>query len=82
MNAVRRFVIGWAEHQHQTDEVKLAYRIIKSLLKWSNWNAPGTQSCLSLIQFMGWVIPHFQFLAFWGNKNWPPSMKVEKLERF
>ena len=32
----------------------------------------------SLIQFMSWVIPLFPILALWGNKNWPPSMKVEK----
>ena len=23
-----------------------------------------------------------QLLALWGNKNWPPSMKVKKLEIF
>ena len=24
----------------------------------------------------------FPLLALWGNKNWPPSMKVKKLENF
>ena len=33
-----------------------------------------------LIQFLGWVIPLSQLLALWGNKNWPPSIKVKKLE--
>ena len=28
-------------------------------------------------------VAEFSFsLADWGNKNWPPSMKVEKLENF
>ena len=26
--------------------------------------------------------PPFQLLALWGNKNWPPSMKVKKLKIF
>ena len=24
----------------------------------------------------------FSILALWGNKNWPPSMKVKKLKMF
>ena len=24
----------------------------------------------------------FSLLALWGNKNWPPSMKVKKMENF
>ena len=32
-----------------------------------------------LIQFWSWVIVLFPILATWGNKNWPPSMKVRKL---
>ena len=35
-----------------------------------------------LIQFLSWVIPHLPLLALWGNKNWPPSMKVQKLKMF
>ena len=26
--------------------------------------------------------PPFPLLALWGNKNWPPSMKLKKLEIF
>ena len=37
---------------------------------------------LSLIQFQIWVNSLFPLLAHWGNKNWPPSMKVKKLENF
>ena len=37
-------------------------------------------SCL--IQFWSWVNSLFPLLALWGNKNWPPSMKVEKLKIF
>ena len=33
-----------------------------------------------LIQLLGWVIPHTPLLALWGNKNWPPTMKVENVE--
>ena len=28
------------------------------------------------------TISDISLLAFWGNKNWPPSMKVKKLEIF
>ena len=34
-----------------------------------------------LIQFLSWVIPLFQLLALWGNKNWPPSMKVGMMKK-
>ena len=40
--------------------------------KWSNLNAPGTQNPLSC--------PFLSLLALWGNKNWPPRMKVKKLQ--
>ena len=43
---------------------------------------PQALKVATLIQFLSWVIPHFPLLALWGNKNWPPSMKVEKLEKF
>ena len=45
---------------------------------WSNSNAPGTQS-----NQVGRIpLSHFQPSPLWGNKNWPPSMKVEKVENF
>ena len=28
------------------------------------------------------MISLFPLLALWGNKNWPPSMKVKKIESF
>ena len=28
------------------------------------------------------VILDGHLFALWGNKNWPPSMKVEKMEKF
>ena len=28
---------------------------------------------------VGWI-SHFPLLALWGNKNWPPSMKLKKLK--
>ena len=36
----------------------------------------------NLIQFWSWENSLFQLLALWGNKNWPPSMKVKKMELF
>ena len=37
---------------------------------------------LCLIHFLHWMNSLFQSLALWGNKNWPPSVKVKKLEKF
>ena len=37
---------------------------------------------LCLIRFWGCENSLFPLLALWGNKNWPPSMKVKKLEIF
>ena len=37
---------------------------------------------LCLIQFWSWMNSLFSILALWGNKNWPPSMKVKKLKIF
>ena len=49
--------------------------------KWSSLNAPGTESPLS---YLGWENSIFSFSAFLSldNKNWIPTMKVEKLENF
>ena len=41
---------------------------------------PQALKPLCLIQFESWVNSIFPLLALWGNKNWPPSMKMEKLE--
>ena len=43
---------------------------------------PQALNPLCLIQFWSWMNSLFSILAFWGNKNWPPSIKVEKLENF
>ena len=37
---------------------------------------------LCLIQFWSWMNPLFPLLALWGNKNWPSSMKVKKMQIF
>ena len=42
---------------------------------WSNLNAPCNQST----QVGRIPLSHFQPSPLWGNKNWPPSMKVKKL---
>ena len=46
--------------------------------KWSSLNAPGTQTPL----FHPYLkLGEFPFSVFdlWGNKKWPPSIKVKKL---
>ena len=37
---------------------------------------------LYLIHFWSWENSPFPLLVLWGNKNWPLSMKVKKLEIF
>ena len=37
---------------------------------------------LCLIHFWGWVNSPFPLLALWGNKSWPPSMKMKKIQKF
>ena len=41
---------------------------------------PQALKTLCLIHFWGWKNSLFPLLAIWGNKNWPPSMKVKKME--
>ena len=43
---------------------------------------PQALETLCLIHFLGWKNSLFPLLALWGNKNWPPSMKVKKLKIF
>ena len=49
--------------------------------KWSSLNAPGTENPLSHSILKLDESP-FPLLALWGNKNWPPSMKVKKLVNY
>ena len=47
--------------------------------KWSSLNPPGTQTPLShLVLKLDFSL--FSLLALWGNKKWPPSMKVQQIE--
>ena len=66
--------------------------------KWSQWKIirtkwaqraangpvwiPQALKPICLIQFWSWVNSLFPLLALWGNKNWPPSMKVQKMQIF
>ena len=43
---------------------------------------PQALKTLSLIHFWGWKNFIFPLLALWGNKNWPQSMNVKKMENF
>ena len=47
--------------------------------KWSSLNAPGTQAPLSH-SLLEWDFSLFSLLALWGNKNWPPSIKMKQIE--
>ena len=49
--------------------------------KWSSLNAPGTQTPLSH-SFLDLEISLFSLLALWGNKNWPPSIKMRDIKIF
>ena len=48
--------------------------------KWSSLNAPGTKTPLShpILKLGEFPIP--PLLALWGNKNWPRSMEVKKVQ--
>ena len=43
---------------------------------------PQALKTLCLILFLVWKNSLCWLLVLWGNKNWPPSMKVKKLEIF
>ena len=49
--------------------------------KWSSLKAPGTETHQNHLY---WKLEDFPFpiISLWGNKNWLPSMKVKKLEKF
>ena len=47
--------------------------------KWSSLNAPGTHTPLSH-SVLELHFSLFSLLALWGNKNWPPSIKVQEME--
>ena len=49
--------------------------------KWSSLDVPGTGNPLS---HSLWGLKEFPFniILLWGNKNWPPSMNVKKMENF
>ena len=49
---------------------------------WSSFIVTGTENPLSHPLLGLEAFPVFPLLALWGNKNWPPSMKVKKLENF
>ena len=49
--------------------------------KWSSLNAPSTQSPVSH-PILELKISLFSLLALWGNKKWPPSIKVKQIENF
>ena len=41
---------------------------------------PQALETLCLIQFWNWKNSLFSLLALWGNKNWPPSIKMKQIE--
>ena len=52
--------------------------------KWSSLNAPGTETPQSHAYWERVILPTpiISPLGLWGNKNWLPSMKWEKLKIF
>ena len=46
---------------------------------WSSLKAPGTQPPLSH-SVLELDFSLFSLLALWGNKNWPPSIKMKQIE--
>ena len=50
--------------------------------KGSSLIAPVTKTLSVSFNYKSRMNSLFQLLALGGNKNWPPSMKVEKLENF
>ena len=50
--------------------------------KWSRLNGPGTEISLShsILELDEFPFPIINPL--WGNKNWPPIMKVKMIENF
>ena len=86
------FGVGWIPFSHYWPSgVK---RIGLPVWKWKSWKYWGIKvalrdandsdwmaralKLLCLIQFWGWKNPLFPLLVIWGNKNWPPSMKIEQ----
>ena len=75
-----------------------AIRIGLPVWRWKRWNnfrmwevqraangpvwMPQALKTLCLIHFWSWMNSLFPLLALWGNKNWPPSMKLEKLKKY
>ena len=43
---------------------------------------PQALKVATLIQFLGWVIPHFPLLALWGNNNFASQYEVVKVGNF
>ena len=41
---------------------------------------PQALKTLCLIHFFSWQISLFSVLVLWGNKNWPPSIKMKQIE--
>ena len=90
------FKVGWIPFPHYWPSGVI--RIGLPVWRWKNWynfkmwevqraaNGPVWMSQapkpLCLIQFWSWENSFFWLLALLGNKNWPPSMKVKKIENF
>ena len=88
------FWVGWIplSHYWPSGVIRMGlpvwrWKIWKSSgTKWAQWASngpvwmPQALKTLFLIHFWGWENSLFPLLALWGNKNWLPSMKVEKLQ--
>ena len=68
---------AWSRKSLKISRTKVAQKDANGL----DWMALALNP-LSLIQFWSWKNSLFSQLALWGNKKWPPSMKVKKLKIF
>ena len=59
----------------------ISFCVLLQMIQYS-MDVPGSQplNSLHLIHFQSCEISVFPLLALWGNKNWPPSIKVKNVE--
>ena len=63
-----------------TRRCREAGRRTNRLCSWRDTKERGNHVLMTFL--MSWVNSLFKLLAILGNKNWPPSMKVKKMENF
>ena len=89
------FKVGWIPFSHYwlSGVIRIGlpvwrWKRSKIFRKWEVQSAangpewrPHALKPLCLIQFWSWRNSPFPLLAHWGNKNWPPSIKVKMMKQ-